>query len=239
MNGQGFSLTLVMPCRNEAENIEKSVRDYYGAVAEKAGDCEFLVIDGNSTDGTFDILKKLAAELPKLKLLRQPTDRPGHGAALVIAYGAASKDWVFQVDADGQFEPEDFWKLYGLKDGFDFILGVRSCREDPITRRLLSRFIAFVNKTLFGVSLKDANCPFRLMRREALAQVMGKIPRNAVAPNIFMALQAARGGKFAEVDVVHKQRGAGKNTIGGFGLFKTALKGFFQIMRFSGDAKNR
>ncbi|MCX5696528.1 MAG: glycosyltransferase family 2 protein, partial [Candidatus Omnitrophica bacterium] len=158
------SVSVVMPCYNEAGIIEKVVKDCYAQIIGNIRDSEFVIIDDCSNDATPVILKRLEGEFPKLKILKTPKNS-GHGRALRLGYESAVKECVFQVDSDDQFELREFWQLHSRIKNCDLVLGSRRQRNDPLHRLLLSRIISLANFSIFGVFIKDANCPFRLIRR--------------------------------------------------------------------------
>jgi len=226
------SLSLVMPCYNEEKIIEQVVRAYYYEVISKIENSEFILIDDCSKDNTYNILDKLKYEFPKLKVLKTPFNG-GHGKAIRMGYESAGKEYVFQADSDNQFKCKDFWKLYALKDDYDFILGVRKNRQDPLHRLILSKIIRLVNFILFGIWVKDVNCPFRLIKKRLLNELLNSIDREALAPNIMISILAKkRGIKIKEVAVTHYVRETGKISITNWKLINFAFRGFKQLLKF-------
>lgn len=226
-----MSVSIVIPCYNEEEVIERVVTEYYKGVVNKIDGSEIIVIDGCSTDNTFKILQSLKEHFSKLKIL-QPSCRGNHGVNLRIAYELVSKDYIFQVDGDNQFRSKDFWKLYKHKDNHDFILGCREVRHDPAHRLLLSTVVRHTNFLLFGVWVRDANCPFRLMKREVLNGLLKRIPKDALAPNIMLSVLAKKSKvKMIEVPVIHQPRRTGSVSIADWKLVKFSLKGFGQLLK--------
>src|SRR5205085_2253366 len=88
-------------------------------------------------DGAALVLDRLARELP-LRLV-QSDARKGYQRALVDAVAHAAKPWVFIVDSDYQFAPNDFWRLEAYRGEFDVVLGIKTPRRDPLHRTVLSR----------------------------------------------------------------------------------------------------
>lgn len=225
-----MSVSIVMPCYNESDSIENVVKSYYSNIIVEIEDSELIVIDDCSRDNSRVILEKLAVEYPKLRVLKT-TVNSGHGKTIRKGYASASKKYIFQVDSDAQFEPSDFWKLYALKDKYDFILGVRRERSDPAPRILLTKIVGIINLLIFGVWIKDANCPFRLMKKETLDKVLGFIPREALAPNLMLTLAAKKNGvKMFEVPVSHFKRNGKAASVSNWKLLKIALKGFQELL---------
>lgn len=225
------SLSVIIPCYNEAGAIEQAVRSARAEAVALTTDFEVLAVDGNSTDGTLEKLRALEKEIPQLRIIVQPSDKRGHGRALLLGYEAAAKEWVFQLDSDDQFEVSDLPKLSAHAENSDFITGIRQHRKDPLPRLLLSAAIRLFLLLTTGFLLRDPNCPFRLMRTTALRPLLAKIPEDAIAPNIFLSLLArAEKLRTAEVPVAHKERL--DDNVKRQRFFKLALKGFIQFLRF-------
>ena len=105
-----YSLSFVLPVYNEAEIIEKMIRDYHLKIISKFKNHEIIIINDCSTDETPQILNKLQNELD-LKVINFPLNC-GHGKALRTGLEFASGDLIFHTDSDYQHDPEDFWRLY-------------------------------------------------------------------------------------------------------------------------------
>lgn len=226
-----MSVSIVMPCYNEEGIIKKVVKDYFNEVISKIEGAELVIIDDCSTDNTAGILKDLQKEYPDLKVIKTSVNS-GHGLALRQGYEYAQGEWIFHVDSDNQFSPHDFWRLYHCKDNYDFILGFREQRNDPFVRLVLSRIIRVVNFIFFGVWIKDANCPFRLIRKTNLQEFLSVIDKNALAPNIMISLLARKKIRMVEVPVAHYQRKTGVNWLSYGKLIRFAFKGFIQLIKF-------
>ncbi|MFC1620702.1 glycosyltransferase family 2 protein [Candidatus Omnitrophota bacterium] len=227
-----MSVSIVMPCYNEEGIIEKTVRAFYDEIDSVISDSEFIVIDDCSIDNTYNILEKLKSNLPKLKILKTPINS-GHGKAMWMGYEQARKEWVFQVDSDGQFEARDFRNLYALKNKYDFILGFRTVRHDPTYRLLLAKIIRAANFVLFGTWIRDANCPFRLIKKEILDEILQAVDKETLTPNIMISILAKKKKiNMIEVPVTHYKRKTGVVSIANWNLIKFALKGLGQLISF-------
>lgn len=225
-------VSIVMPCYNEGKTIEAVIRSYHDEVTSKIAGSELIAVDDCSTDGTYEILERLKNEIPELRVLKNPVNS-GHGKSVRAGYEAAETEYVFQTDSDNQFKTCDFWKLYTLKNSHDFILGFRKVRHDPLPRLVLTRIIRIANAFFLGVWIKDANCPFRLMKKSVLDSLLANVDREALAPNIMLSVLAAkRGIRMAEVPVTHYERATGVSSIEKWKLLKFALKGFRQMLLF-------
>ena len=137
----------------------------------------------------------------------------GHGPALLTAYRKALSlgcDWIFHVDSDDQFLTADFWKLWDRRSVLPYLAGFRAARGDGPHRRLISRGLALLDWALFGVRIRDANIPFRLLRADLLEELLAEIPPDVYSPNVFIAVLAASAGvDLCETPVAHKDRATG------------------------------
>ncbi len=226
-----MSVSIVMPCYNEGEVIETVIRSYHKEIIDNIDDSEFIIIDDCSSDNTPEILDRLQSDLPALRVIR-PDQNGGHGKAIRLGYDNATKDYVFQVDSDNQFNPQDFPKLYELRNDFDFILGYRVNRNDPVSRLILTRILRLINFIIFGVWIKDANCPYRLIRRESLSELLSEIDKEAHTPNIMLSILAKkRGLRFAEIPISHNERKTGFVFAFSWKLIKFSVTAFFQVLK--------
>ncbi len=232
----GPELVIVMPAYNEEGCIEPVVSGWLkqlGAMGLK-GHCLLVVNDG-SRDQTGKILDSLAAKQPQgLKVIHQPNG--GHGRALRHAYEQAlalEPSWVFHVDSDDQFIPEDLNKLWQQRHTSDFILGLRAVRHDAPHRLVITRIMRLLNFLAFGVFLKDANVPFRLIRGSYLKLLLEIVPATVFAPNIFLSVLAARDGQnLGFLPVQHRERETGKVSIVRWGLIKACMRCVRELMVF-------
>lgn len=213
---------VVMPAYNEAGCIEEVVREWVSEVGN------LLVVNDGSRDATGEILDRLSAELPLLRVIHQ--ENAGHGVALLTGYRAALDarlPWVFQTDSDGQFLARDFSVLWNQRHNSSFLLGRRAVRNDHPVRIYLSRVHGHILRLLFGVSLADSNVPYRLMRAELLAGYLSHISPGTFAPNVMLSILAARDGHAVGFHPVnHRERQTGVVSIRGW---KTAKIGWLVL----------
>lgn len=210
-----MSVTIVMPAFRESEIIEASVREWYDEVISKIPGSRLIVVDDKSPDDTGKILTRLAGELPGLEPFLSDRNR-GHGPTVRIGLDRAKTEYVFQTDSDRQFVPAEFWNLWNVREGCDFVLGRRSSREDGWFRVLITTGVRVANLLLWGVWIHDANCPFKLMRREPMQQILKKIPPDAFIPMIhFSVLAHKMGFKIRIVPVTHLPRRGGTQSLSG------------------------
>jgi len=157
----------------------------------------------------------------------------GHGPSVVRGLRQARGDWIFQLDSDGQFEIDDFWKLWEARGQADLVLGVRSDRRDPLHRLLLSRVVSFAVSLLASRRLRDPNVPFRLIRRELWDDLEPLLPSPTLAPSILVALGAVvRGWRVVEFSVRHLPSTRPVSSIRSFRLVSFSLRGLRELIAF-------
>ena len=216
-------VSVVMPVYNEEEIIQQTVRDYHSEIVKQLPGSEMVIVDDCSTDGTPAILGKLERELEGIKVLK-PERNGGHGKALRLAYENAKLSLIFHTDSDYQFDPEDFWKLYAEIEDHDLVIGYRAMRHDPLPRLVITNILRASNMAIFGFNIRDANSPFRLIRKECLEECLKVIDPEAFAPSIMLAITArSMGYRVKEIPVTHLPRLTGEVSIKKWKLIKACL----------------
>jgi len=204
-------LTVFLPVHNEAETIERVVKAFHDQVVSRTSARLFICEDG-STDGTGKVLDRLAQEYP-MRLARGDA-RKGYAHAVSDGLRSVDTPLVFFADSDGQYYPEDFWKLYPHAEDYDMVIGRKVNRVEPLHRIILARGFHVLAKALIGVPLTDMDCGFRILRRElvdAILPEVGALPYSFWAE--FTILAWRRGYRILEVPVSHRNRLAGVTTI--------------------------
>jgi len=208
-------VSIVMPAYNEEEIIEKTVQEWYEGVVGRIPGSELIVVNDCSKDGTLAVLERLAQAIPALRPLT-PSRNGGHGKALRFGFDHVTQDWVFQTDSDRQHIPADFWRLWEKKEASDFVLGVRSTRADGPVRLLITTVMRLVNLLVWGLWIRDANCPFKLMRREPMGKVLARIPRDSFIPMVMFSILCRKMKyRVTEVVVQHLPRRGGQQSLAG------------------------
>lgn len=155
-------ISVVIPAYNEAENLQ-------WLLPQLANVDEVIVVDGESTDGTGDVVRELC---PHATLIRQPPR--GKGAALRAGFAAATGDVIVMIDADGSMDPleiETFVTL--IARGFDIVKGSRhSCgggSEDlTFIRKAGNQLFVRLANLLYGTGWSDLCYGYIALRRSAL-----------------------------------------------------------------------
>ncbi len=208
-------LYIVMPAYNEEENIREVVRDWYACLEGKDEGSRLVVADSGSSDLTHKYLKSMQREYPKLEILADTQKQ--HGPKLMALYRYAidqGADYIFQTDSDGQTLPQEFPQFWEKREKYDAILANRPVRGDGKARAFVEKVVCFLLQMYFGVRLKDANAPFRLMKASVLDKYLDRLPEDYNIPNIMLSTYFAfYKEKVKFTDITFRPRRAGKNSI--------------------------
>ena len=130
-------LSIVTPCFNEANNVAELHRHLDSVAAQIDGEVEFVFVDDGSRDDTFDRLKALADEDPRIRVLALSRNF-GHQAALSAGMDHASGEAVVVMDADLQHPPELIPELVAKwREGYDLVYAYREGVKPRLGYRLL------------------------------------------------------------------------------------------------------
>ncbi|MEQ1690365.1 MAG: glycosyltransferase family 2 protein [Gemmatimonas sp.] len=225
-------LSVVMPAYNEEGAIEAATSEVREFVLDRIPGSELVVVNDGSRDQTGPILKRIADADPRVRVLHRANG--GHGPALRAAIDAAHGDSFFLIDSDRQIPLSEFEPLWdAVRNGSDAAFGVRSHRADHPARILLTRAIRSVLPVLFGVRVRDANVPFKLLKRHVWEAARSHIPEDTLAPSLFLSVFAVRRGfTITYVPVSHRDRETGVVSIRRWKLIKFCAQAFRQLLAF-------
>lgn len=230
MNPAVVAVSAFFPCFNDEPTIASMVNVAFGAL-ERAGitDCEVIVVNDGSTDGSAVVLAELARKEPRLRVVTHDHNR-GYGGALLSGFGAATKQWVFYTDGDGQYDPAEIELLIARASvDVDVVQGYKLRRADGMIRTIVGRTYHWFVKVAFGLAIRDTDCDFRLIRHSKLDEIELVHTTGAITVELVRKLQDAGAG-FTEVGVHHYRRVFGKSEffrIGAIARTLTALAGLW------------
>lgn len=225
--GGGMELSVVIPVFNEHESIRLLLEEV-GRAIDPGVHYEIIVVDDGSTDATAATLEKLAAENPRLRVLRHRSNH-GQSAALVTGIAAARSPWVVTLDGDGQNDPQDIGLLLEecAQDGFlkqdRLITGLRRYRNDNLVRRASSRVANAIRARLLRDDCPDTGCGLKLFPRD----VFLALPRFDHMHRFLPALFRSYGCRVVSVDVSHRPRLHG---VSKYGLFDRLWVGIVDML---------
>ena len=188
------------PCYNDAPTIGTLVETVAATLERMGVDYDVTVVDDASTDRSPEILDRLKDRVPQLRVVRHPSNR-GYGGALLSGFAKARRQWVFYTDGDGQYDPAEIELLIKeATDDVDVVQGYKIARSDPLSRKIAGRLYQRTASWIFGLQIRDVDCDFRLIRREALEQVQLFHTSGVICVELVRKLQDA-GARFVEVPI--------------------------------------
>lgn len=220
-------VSVVIPTLNEAGNIRETVTTIHKEVAYPK---EIIIVDGNSTDGTKEIVK----DLKFCKLIVEP--RRGYGLALRTGFKHAKGDVVVMVDGDGTYEVGHINLLLNtlLKNNAELCQATRMYdlrKAMGFTNFVANKIITFCFDFFYSQFLSDTQSGFRAMSRSALEKV--ELYENDMAFATEMLVQFAKKDfKIVEVPSSYRARKYGipkmRRIKSGIEIFTTMVKGFIK-----------
>ena len=157
-------VSVVVPAYNEAESLPELMERVKSALAGTGRGWELIVVDDGSTDGTRDVLRRLAAEVPELRH-RSFLRNYGKSAALSVGFADARGERIITMDADLQDDPAEFPALLArIDEGWDLVSGWKQVRHDPPSKTVPSKLFNAVTGAVAGVRLHDFNCGLKAYR---------------------------------------------------------------------------
>jgi len=208
---------IVIPTYNESENIVRMLHRAHESLPE-AG---ILVVDDGSPDGTGDLVKTVAAELPDVHLLARNA-KSGLGSAYRAGFAWGLErdyDAFVEMDADFSHDPASLPDIVEpLTRGFDLSIGSRYVEGGSIPnwawhRELLSRGGNWYARRTLGLGVTDSTAGFRVYSAHILRQIdLEKIRAEGYGFQIEMTYQAKQhGAAIAEVPISFVDRAAGES----------------------------
>ncbi len=210
-------LLIVMPIYNEEVNIRSVMNEWMPVFQASEPSFTLLALNDGSRDSTATELDALEEEYgDRLCVIHK--SNAGHGLSCRLGYEiavASSAEWVFQIDSDGQCDPAYFAEFWDVRGDADCLFGFRSTRDDGLSRLLISRICTAATFLATGNNLKDANVPYRMMRREALAAALPLIPPDFDILNVALTLVLKRSGRWRwkHIPIHFRARQGGQNSI--------------------------
>ncbi len=208
--GPTCDLSVVVPAFNEAESLPELV-DRIAAAAEGRGlSWEAWIIDDGSTDDTFAVTQRLAAQRPQVHGLSFGRNF-GKAAALAAGFAASGGAIVITMDADLQDDPAEIPALIDkLDEGYDLVSGWKQKRRDSLVKNQTSKVFNWFTGRMCGLKLHDFNCGLKAYRREVTQRVRLYGDMHRYVP----ALAHLDGFRVTELPVRHAARKYGKTKYG-------------------------
>ena len=195
-----MKLSIVVPAYNEEARLRSMLDAYVAYFAPRYGaDVELVVVVNGSTDRTEQIAREAAGRSPQVQAVIEPR-AIGKGGALLLGFGRARGERVGFVDADASTPPEAFQDLVehigdaGAIIASRWMPGSQVSPRQPLARRAASRIFNRLVRLMFGLRITDTQCGAKLMRGDALRQVMPLLGITRWAFDVDLLFQLKRAG---------------------------------------------
>lgn len=224
-------LSVVVPVKDEAENVLPLVREIVAAL-DGLATFEIVYVDDGSSDGTAAALLAAKAEAPMLKIVRHDGCF-GQSAAVRTGVRHASAPLIATLDGDGQNDPADIPALLqrfenegGSADAVLLIAGWRAKRRDTWLKRMSSKVANAVRGGLLGDATPDTGCGLKVFPRAMFMD----FPAFDHLHRFMPALTIRAGGRVVSVHVNHRPRQRGASKYGLFNRLWVGIVDLFGVM---------
>lgn len=231
---QDLATTIVIPSRNEDQFIASVIRDCW-AMRPRNAQIHFLIMDDASSDGTSELLKLLAADLP-IGVIRHETPM-GFGGSIRDGIRHVDTPWVLLVDADAQYEPADVSRFLSVpRVPLTMVSGWRKHRADPLIRIFISLAFRLMNRIAFDLRMKDITSSLKLLPTEQAKEISRRVKyMNGSFWSEFMVRWTRAGYQWTELRIDHLPRVGSRSKVFATGevgrLVVHQFVGFLRLLR--------
>ncbi len=208
-----MDISIVVPLYNEAESLPELQAWIERVMAANGFTYEVIYVNDGSTDGSWEVIRSLAASNPAVKGVAFRRNY-GKSPALNTGFRKAQGDVVITMDADLQDSPDEIPELYRMitEDGYDLVSGWKRKRYDPLSKTIPTKLFNATARRVSGIhNLHDFNCGLKAYRNSVVKhiEVYGDMHR-------YIPYLAKNAGfdKIGEKVVKHQARTFGKTKFG-------------------------
>lgn len=211
-------LSVVIPARNEEGCVAATVEHLHVELRRHNIEHEIVVVDDGSTDGTWDILTGLQAQIPELRPVRNPGPH-GFGRAIIFGLDRMQGDAVVVMMADASDDSRDAVRYFQtLNEGWDAVFGSRFIKggaviDYPLHKLYLNRLANLFLRLLFRVPFNDFTNAFKAYRREVIDGC-----RPLLAPHFNLTIELplktiVRGFTWTSIPITWRNRRSGESKL--------------------------
>jgi glycosyltransferase involved in cell wall biosynthesis len=214
-------ISVVIPMRNESANVDRLYRDLTASLTAFGRSYEVVAVDDGSRDDTFELLVRLQATDPRVRVIRFRRNF-GQTAAFSAGFAHARGRYIVTADGDNQNDPADIPGMVQMleQQNLDIVCGWRKDRKDPfLNRRLPSMIANGIISFATGVKLHDYGCSLKVFRGEVVKsmKLYGEMHR------FLPAIANEFGVEIGEKIVNHRPRTHGASNYGITRTFRVIL----------------
>lgn len=204
--------SVVVPCHNERDNLEPLIKAIHGAVNPLKTVYEIVLTDDGSTDGSWEVISRLAATDTRIRAQRLAS-KCGQSTAMWAGIQTARGTVIVTLDADLQNPPSEIPRFLEALKTADCVCGSRVASRhhgDSLVRRASSRIANWVRNRVLNETFSDSGCCYRAFRCECVSSI--KFFRGA--HRFLPTLIKMEGFAVIEIPVEHDRRHAGRTHYG-------------------------
>ncbi len=207
-----FKLSVIIPCYNELATVEELIASVRAAPVDNI---EIIVVDDGSSDGTIELLEKLADHEIDI-FVKHPENR-GKGAAIRTGIQHATGDYIIIQDADLEYDPQEYPKLLKpiLENDADVVYGSRFLGGE--THRVLfywhslgNRFLTLLCNMLSNLNLTDMETCYKVFKKDIIKDITICENRFGFEPEITLKVSRIPNIKIYEVSISYFGRSYGE-----------------------------
>lgn len=195
-----MKLSIVIPAYNEENRITPALDAYASYFVPRYGsDFEIVVVVNGSHDRTEAIARDYGSRCPQVRTIVEPK-AIGKGGAVMLGFRHAAGDFVGFADADGATPPDAFDDLVRNIGDAGAIIASRWFKESkvyppqPLKRRIASRIFNYFVRRLFKLKIWDTQCGAKVLRREAVRDVLPELGITRWAFDVDLLFKLRRAG---------------------------------------------
>ncbi len=218
-------LSLVVPVYNEEDNLQPLAVAVRKAIEPMDVSYELILTDDGSKDGSWEIMKALAARDSRIRVQKFACNR-GETAASEAGMRAARGRYIVTIDADLQNDPNDLPKFLDALQTHDVVCGTRVAvrgQGDNFIKVTSSRIANWVRNKLSEENISDAGCTYRAFKRECVDKVKLYRGMHRFLPTLFKM----EGYTVTEIPVTNNPRLAGESK---YGVWNRLFKSFHDLL---------
>ena len=228
-----MSIMVTLPTFNESGNIPSLIDDLFSLRT----DLSVVVIDDNSPDGTYKLVRERCKTTDRLFLIHRTHER-GRGSAGIAGFKFAinkKADLVVEMDADYSHHPRFLPALLDAAQNADVVIGSRLVKGGGEKGRSFIRFIItraanFYIRLMLGLKIRDCTSGYRIFHRKVLEAIdLDSLESNgpAIVQEVLFRCKK-KNFKITEVPILFEERRMGKSTFN----TKIMLAGLWSVFKF-------
>lgn len=219
-------ISVVIPIKDERDNLrpltDQLLKVLQAREESDTAPFEIIYVDDGSSDGSSELLGRLAAEHPSVTVWHFDRNY-GQSAGFDAGFKRSTGALIATMDGDLQNDPADIGVLLAHAKDYDLVCGWRTNRHDSLIRKISSRVANAVRSAVTGDRVHDTGCSLKLFRRP----VVDRLQMFTGMHRFFPALALMHGFTVTEVPVRHHPRTHG---VSKYGVGNRLFKGLYDLI---------